>query len=69
MVSFRYFFLCGQWLAVDEDDGQLIRMIPVAGEEEVLGFEHLFINTARKKISDDHLWMSVVYRCVVCIVL
>ncbi len=49
-------------MAVDEDDGQLLRVLPVAGEEEVNGFNNLFFTNARKKISDDHLWLSVVYR-------
>lgn len=29
-TSFRYFFPCKRWLAVDEDDGQLVReLVPV----------------------------------------
>ncbi len=60
----RYYFLCGQWLALDEDDGELLRVLPVAGEEEVKGFNNLFFTNARQKISDDHLWLSVVYRSV-----
>ena len=49
-------------MAVDEDDGALLRILPVAGQEEVTGFNNLFFTHARKMISDDHLWLSVVYR-------
>ena len=38
----RYFFMCGRWLAAEEDDGEVNRMLPVAGEEEISGFHHLF---------------------------
>ena len=51
-------------MAVDGDDGALLRILPVAGQEEVTGFNNLFFTHARKKISDDHLWLSVVYRSV-----
>ncbi len=34
--------MCGRWLAADEDDGEVNRMLPVAGEEEISGFHHLF---------------------------
>lgn len=58
----RYFFLCGKWLATEEDDGQVQRILPVADQEEIKGFKHLFFTTARKNISDEHLWLSVVSR-------
>ncbi|ELU11187.1 hypothetical protein CAPTEDRAFT_119210, partial [Capitella teleta] len=34
----KYFFLCNKWLAVDEDDGVIDRILPVSGKEEVTGF-------------------------------
>ena len=62
MTPNRYFFLCGQWLAADEDDGEVDRVLPVAGQEEITGFNHLFFSTARKNLTDEHLWISIVSR-------
>lgn len=63
MIHFsRYYFLCNKWLAVDEDDGLIDRIIPVAGKEEITGFNHLFFSRAKKNLSEDHLWLSVVSR-------
>ena len=43
MMSFcRYIFMCREWLAVEEGDGQIDRMIPVAGREDVTMFRALF---------------------------
>ena len=62
IVHCRYFFLCGRWLAVEEDDGLLDRILSVAGHEEINGFGHVFFSSARKNLTDDHLWLSVVSR-------
>lgn len=62
LYLYRYFFLCGRWLAADEEDGQIERILPVAGEEEVTGFHHLFFTKARHNLTDDHLWLSVLAR-------
>ena len=61
-ACYRYFFLCGRWLAVDEDDGMINRVLAVAGDEEIKGFNHLFFTTTRQNISDEHIWLSVVAR-------
>jgi len=61
-TSYRYYFLNNRWLAVDEEDGLVQRMLPVANEDEVTSFNHLFNTTARSKISDEHLWVSVMTR-------
>ena len=58
----RYFFLCGRWLAVEEDDGLIDRILPVAGRDDIIRFEHLFFDKARRKLFDDHLWLSIVGR-------
>ena len=49
-------------MAVDEDDGQVDRIMPIAGQEEVDGFEHIFFSTARRNLTDEHLWISVLSR-------
>lgn len=58
----RYFFLCDRWLAVEEDDGMIDRIIPVAGREDLAAFKHLFTSSIRKKLTSDHLWFSIFSR-------
>ena len=58
----RYYFLAGQWLAVDEDAGRIDRILAVAGREQIVDFKNLFFTTARKKVANDHLWVSIFAR-------
>ena len=43
----KYHFICNKWLGVDQDDGLIERLIPVAGEKQ------------RKSMLDGHLWLSI----------
>ena len=58
----RFFFLCDRWLAVEEDDGTVERILPVAGLRDLTAFKHLFNSSVRKKLSNDHMWFSVLSR-------
>lgn len=58
----KYYFICDRWLAVEEDDGQIDRVIPVAGKEEMTSFNHLFWSKTRRNLSDGHIWFSVLSR-------
>ncbi|XP_071550540.1 polycystin-1-like [Panulirus ornatus] len=58
----KYEFICNQWFGVEFDDGQIDRLLPVAGNEQKEAFKHLFKNTANKNIADGHLWFSVFLR-------
>lgn len=49
-------------MAVEEDDGMIDRIIPVAGREDLAAFKHLFSSSIRKKLTSDHLWFSVFSR-------
>lgn len=60
--SFRYIFLCDRWLALEEDDGMVDRILPVAGLEDLVAFKQLFSANVRKKLSNEHLWFSVFSR-------
>lgn len=57
-----FVFLCYRWFACDEDDGQVVRLVPVAGKEELREFTYLFRNRAKKDFSDAHLWFSIALR-------
>ena len=56
------YFLCDRWLAVEEEDGQIERVLPVAGAEQVLDTKNLFYTSSRKKLTNEHLWVSVFAR-------
>ncbi|XP_076456106.1 polycystin-1-like protein 2 [Babylonia areolata] len=77
-----YIFLCNRWLAVEEDDGHVDRILPVAGRQDLVDFQHLFFSETQRSLSDSHLWVSVFSRprrssfsrvqrlsCIVCLLL
>lgn len=55
----KYFFILDRWLAADEDDGVLDRIVPLAGKEELTGFSHIFFTKAKKDLYDGHIWFSI----------
>ena len=60
----KFFFLCNQWLACDQGDGQVDRLFPVAGKDELRDFMHLFKTKTSRDFSDGHLWFSIAFRPV-----
>jgi polycystin 1L2 len=58
----RFIFLCERWLAVDDDDGLVERIIPVCGQEHLMSFNKMFSQHAQRNITDNHLWLSIVLR-------
>lgn len=58
----RWYFICERWLAVEEDDGRVERLLPVASEQELTHFQHLFVSKTVRELGDGHLWFSVVTR-------
>jgi hypothetical protein len=60
----RYFFICEQWLAVEKDDGMIEKLIPLAGEREKTQLRYLIKKETQQKLSDSHLWFSLLARPV-----
>ncbi len=58
----KYLFINESWLAVEEGDGSIEKVLPVAGADEIASFNHLFYSTTQKNITDGHLWFSVFIR-------
>ncbi|XP_041364430.1 uncharacterized protein LOC121379844 [Gigantopelta aegis] len=58
----KYIFIADKWFAVEEGDGQVDRVIPVAGKEQMTNFSYLFSQRSRKNLVDGHLWFSVLAR-------
>ncbi|XP_071961517.1 polycystin-1-like [Antedon mediterranea] len=63
-VRKRYYFIVNRWFSVVEDDGQIDRLIAVAGKDEMQEFSHVFSNHTRKNLNDGHLWFSILSRPV-----
>ncbi|XP_070577742.1 uncharacterized protein [Ptychodera flava] len=57
-----FHFLCERWLAVEEDDCQVQRILPVASSVDLAKFNQLFMANAKKDFTDGHIWFSVVSR-------
>ncbi|XP_066302434.1 polycystin-1-like protein 2 [Branchiostoma lanceolatum] len=53
------YFLANRWLAVDEDDGKIDRIIPTASLEDMTKFRNVFLAKSARDMNDGHLWFSV----------
>ena len=58
----HYDFVGDRWLAVEENDGKIDALIPVAGKEQLGQFSHVFSHTSQQNLADGHLWFSVFLR-------
>ncbi|GFN94979.1 polycystic kidney disease protein 1-like 2 [Plakobranchus ocellatus] len=58
----RQIFIANRWFALEEDDGQIDRIIPLAGKEQLEDFNYQFSERSKKDFVDGHLWFSVVAR-------
>eukprot|EP00794_Sanderia_malayensis_P014077 gene14077-15546_t len=58
----NYLFINEAWLAVEEGDGSIERVLPIASDDEIASFNHLFYSTTQKNLTDSHLWFSVFIR-------
>ncbi|KAK0049118.1 polycystin-1 isoform X2, partial [Biomphalaria pfeifferi] len=55
-------FIANRWFALEEDDGQIDRILSLAGREQLADFSYQFGERTRKNLVDGHLWFSVVAR-------
>ncbi|GIY05826.1 polycystic kidney disease protein 1-like 2 [Caerostris extrusa] len=62
ITGYKYEFIAERWFAVEEGDGLIDFLIPVAGKEQMTEFSHLFPNASRRNLTDNHLWLSVFTR-------
>lgn len=58
----QYVCFCNDWLAVDQSDGAISRVLPVASEQELRSFENIFLAKTARDLTDGHLWFSIVSR-------
>uniref|UniRef100_A0A4X2LHG8 Polycystic kidney disease protein 1-like 2 n=1 Tax=Vombatus ursinus TaxID=29139 RepID=A0A4X2LHG8_VOMUR len=58
----KWYFLCNSWLSVDVGDCVLDRRFPVATEQDMKQFSHLFFMKTSKGFQDGHIWYSIFSR-------
>ncbi|KAK7505245.1 hypothetical protein BaRGS_00003407 [Batillaria attramentaria] len=58
----KWVFVANSWLAVEEGDGQISRVIPSGTNDQTADFSHTVSERCRRNLTDDHLWFSVVTR-------
>lgn len=58
----KWYFLCGRWLAVDKEDGEVEMNISVASKSDLSNFKYQFYTRVSKSLGDGHIWLSVVTR-------
>ncbi|XP_012940372.2 polycystic kidney disease protein 1-like 2 [Aplysia californica] len=58
----RTVFFGNQWLAMDQDDGRLDRILPVSCKDDLMTFTRLFSEHSRVNLTDSHTWLSVILR-------
>ena len=55
----KWYFLCGRWLAVDKEDGEVQVDIPVASKSDISSFKYQFHTRVTKNFVDGHIWLSL----------
>ncbi|KAI8502519.1 hypothetical protein Bbelb_201070, partial [Branchiostoma belcheri] len=58
----KYTFICDKWLAVEEGDGKVDRLLAIATEKELSSIGNVFSSKTSKDFRDGHLWFSVMGR-------
>lgn len=62
MFCFRFTFLCDKWLAVEQDDGMVERIISVTSHQTLTSYDQLISDHARFNATENHLWLSMIIR-------
>jgi hypothetical protein len=60
----KFFFICEKWLAVEKEDGAIERNLLPAGHKEKNDLKYLMKKETKEKLSDSHLWYSLIARPV-----
>nr|XP_032832766.1 uncharacterized protein LOC116955660 isoform X2 [Petromyzon marinus] len=58
----QFYFVCNNWLAVDQGDGRVSRDITVSDHQTVFDSKRLFSSTVKSNYAEGHLWSSIFFR-------
>jgi hypothetical protein len=60
----KSYFICDSWLAVDKEEGLIERSLPISLQAQKTQFKYLLAKQTKQKLSDGHLWFSILARPV-----
>ncbi len=60
----KFYFICEKWMAVEKEDGQLVRELFVAKDKQQSELNYLLEKQSKHQINDSHLWLSIFNRPV-----
>ena len=52
-------FPCDQWLSAEKEDGRTDRVLHISSSEQFVSSNFLLQNNIKRKLFDDHLWLSI----------
>ncbi|CAN0348536.1 unnamed protein product [Lampetra fluviatilis] len=58
----QFYFVCNNWLAVDQGDGRVCRDITMSDHQTVFDSNRLFSSTMKSNYAEGHLWSSIFFR-------
>ncbi|CAN0348497.1 unnamed protein product [Lampetra fluviatilis] len=58
----QFYFVCNNWLAVDQGDGRVCRDITMSDHQTVFDSNRLFSSTVKSNYAEGHLWSSIFFR-------
>ncbi len=59
-----FYFICEKWLAVEKDDGKIIRFFPISTQFQKTRLDYMLKKQVQEKLFDTHLWLSIFSRPV-----
>uniref|UniRef100_A0A7M5WZ65 Uncharacterized protein n=1 Tax=Clytia hemisphaerica TaxID=252671 RepID=A0A7M5WZ65_9CNID len=62
VIEKKSVFLASRWLAVELEDGRVDRVFRQSSQAQLKEFNYLFVNKAKRDLSDAHLWFSIYAR-------
>ena len=60
----KFYFICNDWLDINRENGSINRLLSVAGDAQKTDFKYLFEKQTKEKLSDGHMWFSIIGRPV-----
>jgi polycystin 1L2 len=60
----KFYFICNSWLDINKENGSINRLLSVAGDAQKTDFKYLFQKQTKEKLSDGHMWFSIIGRPV-----
>ncbi|CAN0377946.1 unnamed protein product [Lampetra planeri] len=58
----QFYFVCNNWLAVDQGDGRVCRDITVSDHQAVFDSKRLLASTVKSNYAEGHMWSSIFFR-------